>query len=373
MKYKETLLFIAKSLTITLEEKNRAEIKSILKSSDVDWDVFVKLSTSHNVFTTIYLNFKRANFLRYLPDDLVDYMKYITNLNKSRNLQILKQVKELNNLLLANNITPIFLKGVSNLWAGIYQNVSERTIGDIDFIFSNEDYPKAITVLRDYGYSDVEKRKYYDPETRHHRRLQKKNHIAAIEIHKELIIEDYTSEFNFNLIKKDIQIIKGVCILSYANKLNLSIISFQINDNGFYYKTMSLRNAYDVFLLSKKTNAKVAVTLYDKLTNPLNCFLAACYEVFNKIDSLEYNYNKKTESYLRALNKNYTNRNKAKIQYKIIKTYLSFKSKLIILQKSLIYKEYRFWLFNILTDITWYGEKLSKLGIMGKIRKKQKL
>ena len=35
---------------------------------------------------------------------------YITNLNKSRNLQILKQVKELNNLLLANNITPIFLK-----------------------------------------------------------------------------------------------------------------------------------------------------------------------------------------------------------------------------------------------------------------------
>ena len=81
--------------------------------------------------------------------------------------------------------------------------------------------------------------------------------------------------------------------MSYANKLNLSIIANQINDNGFYYKTMALRNAYDVFLLSKKTNAKDAVNTLDKLTNPLNCFLAACYEVFNTVDSLEYNKQKK--------------------------------------------------------------------------------
>ena len=56
---------------------------------------------------------------------------------------------------------------------------------------------------------------------------------------------------------------------------------------------MALRNAYDVFLLSKKTNAKDAVNALDKLTNPLNCFLAACYEVFNKVDSLEYNNQKR--------------------------------------------------------------------------------
>ena len=81
--------------------------------------------------------------------------------------------------------------------------------------------------------------------------------------------------------------------MSYANKLNLSIIANQINDSGFYYKTMALRNAYDVFLLSKKTNAKDAVNTLDKLTNPLNCFLAACYEVFNNVESLEYNNTKK--------------------------------------------------------------------------------
>ncbi len=62
-------------------------------------------------FLRIYCNFKRADFLKYLPADLVDYMKHITDLNRDRNTQIIQQAQELNSLLLANNIRPIFLKG----------------------------------------------------------------------------------------------------------------------------------------------------------------------------------------------------------------------------------------------------------------------
>ena len=144
------------------------------------------------------------------------------------------------------------------------------------------DSTKAIRVLREFGYSDVNKHPF--PVTRHYSRLQKENRIAAVEIHNELIIEKYTNEFNYSFVEKDTQLIKGVTVLSYANKLNLSIIANQINDSGFYYKTMALRNAYDVFLLSKKTNAKDAVNSLNKLSHPLNCFLAACYEVFNKVE-----------------------------------------------------------------------------------------
>ena len=127
-------------------------------------------------------------------------------------------------------------------------------VGDIDFIFSKEDYPKAITILRESGYSEVEKRGYYSPsEHRHYRRLKKENNIAAIEIHSEILgIEKYRREFNYSVVEKDSQVIDEVRVLSYANKLNLSIIANQINDSGFYYKTIALRNAYDVFLLSKK-------------------------------------------------------------------------------------------------------------------------
>ncbi|MFT4645889.1 MAG: hypothetical protein ACI8ZX_002308, partial [Planctomycetota bacterium] len=163
MNYKETLYFIAKSLTISLDEKNRHEIEIILKTTDVDWEAVVKVSTSHYVFPAIYCNFKRADFLKYLPVDLVAYMKHITNLNRDRNTQIIQQAQELNSLLLANNITPVFLKGPGNLLAGIYYDIAERMVGDIDFIFSKEDYPKAITTLREFGYSEVINQEYYNP------------------------------------------------------------------------------------------------------------------------------------------------------------------------------------------------------------------
>jgi len=106
--YKETLFFIAKCLTISLEEKSREEIEFILKTTNIDWDTVVKVSTSHYVFPAIYCNFKRAYFLKYLPADLVDYMKQITNLNRDRNTQIIQQAKELNSLLLDNGVRPLF-------------------------------------------------------------------------------------------------------------------------------------------------------------------------------------------------------------------------------------------------------------------------
>ena len=198
---------------------------------------------------------------------------------------------------------------------------------------------------------------------RHYPRLKKEDRIAALEIHKEFLIEKYQNEFNYSFTEKDSQVINEVSVLSYANKLNLSIIANQINDNGFYYTTMDLRNAYDVFLLSKKTNAKVAVNALIKLTNPLNCFLAACYEVFNKVDSLEHKKTKNVASYLSVFNSQFTNPILTKRRHKRIKIYLFIKYGLYIIYKSIIYKEYRIFLFKRVTDKNWYKRKLFQFAI----------
>jgi len=365
LNYKEILFFIAKCLTISLEAKNRQQIEKQLKSTSIDWDTVVKVSTAHYVFPALYCNLQRANFLHYLPQEMVSFMEHITDINRERNKQIIAQAKELNNFLLANNIRPIFLKGTGNLLAGIYNDIAERMVGDIDFIFSKEDYLKAIAILREFGYSEVKKQEYYPPdEFRHYRRLQKENSIAAIEIHKDLLsIKKYTKEFNYCFLAKDSQVLNGVTVLSYANKLNLSIIANQINDHGFYYKTMALRNAYDVFLLSKKTNAKDAANTLDKLTNPLNCFLAACFEIFNQADSLRYNPTAKTASYLRDFNSQFTNPIPTKRQSKFNKIYIFIKRIFYILYKSITHSEYRVFIFKSLTDKNWYIQKLIQFGI----------
>ena len=354
MSYKETLYFIAKCLTISFELKNRQQIEAQLKSNKLDWNSIVQVSTSHYVFPALYCNLKNQNFLKYLPNDLIKYMVYITNLNSQRNLQIIAQAKEINKILLANNITPIFLKGTANLLANLYVNIAERMVGDIDFILSKEDFDKAILVLRSNGYFDVGKYDYHFPAQKHYRRLKKKNNIASIEIHQELLLEKYQKEFNYNFVKKNSQVINNLNVLSFDNKLNLSIIAFQINDAGFYYNNISLRNAYDVFLLSKKTNSGNAINSLKKLKHPLNCFLAVCFEIFNKVDSLQYYESKKTSLYVKNFNLQFENVKTTIFKHRIIKFYLFFKVLLNILIKSILYKDCRIWLIKRLTDINRY-------------------
>ena len=66
MNYKETLFFVAKCLTISLEEENKKEIENQLKTTEIDWDADVKASTTNYVLTALYCNLKRAYFLEYL-------------------------------------------------------------------------------------------------------------------------------------------------------------------------------------------------------------------------------------------------------------------------------------------------------------------
>tara|TARA_B100002051_G_C16744161_1_gene646341 strand:+ start:2817 stop:3908 length:1092 start_codon:yes stop_codon:yes gene_type:complete len=358
MNYKETLFFIAQCLTISFEEKNKEIVLIKLKSDEIDWDAVVKVSTSHYVFPALYCNLRRAGYLKYIPEELVSYMKYITDLNREQNKQIISQAKKINTLLIKNNIKPIFLKGTGNLLAKLYLDVAERMVGDIDFILSKQDYSRAIQILYENGYEDVIEENYHFPTQKHYRRIKKKNNISALEIHHDLLRKKYYSEFNYSIISKDIQNINGFNVLSYSNKLNLSIIADQINDYGYYLKRISLRNAYDVFLLSKKTNAKNCFIKFKKLQNPLNCFLAGCFLTFGKIDSLKYVKTIGTDRYLQQFKSVINGKNIIKLKIKTLVIY--FYKRFVIVQKIFTKKEYRKWFINKILDKKWYQKKLFK-------------
>ncbi|WP_298780232.1 nucleotidyltransferase family protein [uncultured Polaribacter sp.] len=359
MTYKETLFFIGKCLTISHENRNKILVEDHLKSENVDWDAVVKLSTAHYVFPALYCNLKRANFLHYLPKELVNYMIHITDLNRERNQQIIDQAKEINTLLLDNNITPIFLKGTGSLLEGLYEDIAERMVGDIDFIVNKNHSLKSFNILKENSYSA-----HIDQlnDHRHLSRLIHKDKIGALEIHKELLIENFADEFNYDYIKTDSQIINEVNVMSYQNQLCLSIIAKQINDSGMHFKNIALRNAYDVFLLSKKTEAKKAFNQFNKLKNPLNNFLALCFEVFNKVDSLQYQENKETKKYVSIFKRHLVDESLGKKKYKNTSRKLFIKSRFNIIYKSIFNKSYRNWLIKRTSDKNWQKEKLIQLG-----------
>lgn len=346
MNYKDTLFFIGKCLTINQEPKNLALITTQLKNKEIDWESVVKISTSHYVFSALYHNLRRADLLSYLPKDLVEYMQHISQLNGERNQAIISQVKELKDLLNEHDINPIFIKGVGFLFQDFYADIEERMMADIDFIISEEDYEKGISIIENFGYKNVDDFIHHSPTFIHYPRIQKEGCPAAVEIHKEVIIDKFADEFNYEIIQKNAIDVNGIKVLSYDDQLVLSILANQINDNGFYYKNITLKNAYDVYLLSKKTDALKAFENFNKLKHPLNCFLASCYQVFNEIDSLTYDSTPESEKYLRDFNAYLTEDKKRIKDYRKTKARLFLVRKKDFIMKTILQKDFRKWFFN---------------------------
>lgn len=364
MNFKETLFFIGKCLTISHEKNNKALVEKELVSGHVNWELVTKVSTAHYVFPALYCNLKRADFLRYLPQDLVAYMIYISEVNRERNLQIIEQAKEINELLLANNIQPIFLKGTGNLLEGLYQDPAERMVGDIDFLVSLENYSKTIELLKQVNYVELSTSNPHTFDFRHYPRLIHQNYIAAVEIHKDVIINKYKGDFPYeNLNNNHIQTAENCFVLGYNHQLLLSVSAFQINDNGQKLNTLALRNAYDAFLLSLKTNGIQSLAKTSKIYKPINQFLDLSREVLNYPKSLNLSTKYKDTSYKKRFYKLITDPiANSKHQQKIYRK-LVLKLAYPILLKSIINRETRKWLISKLSNSDWRKQKLAQLGI----------
>ncbi|MFY9241979.1 MAG: nucleotidyltransferase family protein [Polaribacter sp.] len=298
MTYKETLFFIGKCLTVNYNLTTKISIEKELKTATIDWDSVVKLSTSHYVFPALYCNFKKADFLHYLPQDLVDYMEYITHLNRERNKEIIEQTKEINELLSASNITPIFLKGTGNLLEGLYDDIAERMLGDIDILIKKEDCNRAFEILQKNNYTKVLPVLFEDH--RHLPRIINPNKIAAMEIHREMLLIEKSKYFNYESIKDSLKhdINNNCYVLSDENKIKLTIYSKLINDKEYILKRITLRAAYDFFLVASKSSN----TLYlhdENLGKELN----AGVEVYNFIlpnsKNVSFDSNKQSKLHLK--------------------------------------------------------------------------
>ncbi len=357
MTYKEAIFFIGKCLTISHEKQNRSEIELELKKNKIDWDIIVKVSTAQYVFPALYCNLQSADFLQYLPIDLVEYMIHITDLNRERNQQIIKQAKEINELLLANNITPIFLKGTGNLLEGLYEDIAERMVGDIDLLIHNQNCESAYKLLQKNGYFNKNKISKISKYHRHLPRIIHVNKIGAVEIHKEMLRKEKSKFFNYDFIKNSLEKINGITFLSFENQIKLTVFSKFINDDAYLLKNISLRAAYDIFLLDKKLKKHTSIN-HNHLNKELNAGLKLYTSILSQPKNFSFISSKKENIYLNKYINSIDNTKQKSLTTKKVKSYLWFKSRFTILFKALFNKSYFTFVFSRLTDLNWYKKKI---------------
>ena len=262
MTNKETFYFTGKCLTLDEHPEFREEIIDLIATGSIDWEKFVVLWSNHLILPVIYLKFKSLGIIEHLPNELREYLKEVYDLNLERNNQILKQLKEVTTILNKGNIYPVFLKGAAHLLNGLYSDIGERMMGDIDFLVPEKDYLPSAKLLMNEGYStdgpcygDIESLKHYPG-------LLKAGAPAHLEIHRLPVSEDYQSWFSAQIIdkeKKTVPTLEGCFVLSAKHSIIHNFIHSQLGHSGHVFGIVSFRDIYDLYLLSKRSEIQEAL------------------------------------------------------------------------------------------------------------------
>jgi hypothetical protein len=361
MTYKEALLFIGKSLTLNCYPGRADEIRSVIRSGSVIWEQIVSVGTAHFVFPALYLQFKRSGILPELPADLVVYMEEFAAINRQRNQQIIEQAIELTTLLNLHGISPVFLKGTAHLLDGLYDDIAERMVGDIDFLVDENLMQKAAELLISNGYEALAN---YNPKymklTKHYPRLKNDNRVAAVEIHRQILRYPNDRFLDSNLISSEARLLNQnskAFVLSYKYQIIHNILNVQLNDSGWFYAKIFYRQMYDLLLLSGKENPFLVVKDFGKYFQPMNANLALTSYILCQPNRISSQPNWQARMFLARIKLNLNSSRWERFSHVILYFVRRF-SNHVLITRSFFDADARNLLLDSLKDPKWYGTYL---------------
>lgn len=121
----------------------------------------ISMQDRKKILKTIKSNKYSPLFLKYLSEkkmydlftkDEIDSLEIQKKRFQIQNLEIIKEVLNIDKIFKKNNLNPVYLKGVGLL--DEFEDISLRPSNDIDILFSKEEVYKAYKVLKDNGYEE---------------------------------------------------------------------------------------------------------------------------------------------------------------------------------------------------------------------------
>lgn len=249
-----------------------------LESDAFDWEKIVPVASSQLIIPLIYCKLKEKELLKQIPEDLNSYLEEITKQNRERNKTIITEVHKISALFRENKIDHVFLKGSALLVSGIYRDIAERMVGDIDILVHPDQLLESQELLMYNGYAQAEESltdKYF--EQKHLPRLLPKKNIAAIEIHRRLIQKSTDDLLDPVKVLKNKSQNGNINIPATTDLLLHSILNFEVNDLGFYFNYLGLRNAYDVLTLSASSTNTIKNNFADNNYTRSFSMKLSCY------------------------------------------------------------------------------------------------
>lgn len=281
-----TYKFLAGCLSLECGDERRDEILEAVSSGKVNWPEFFLLGGNHLILQTIYRIFNSQDITAQLPSEVTVSLKNIFLLNRERNNKIMAQALEIQGLLSAGGITPLFLKGTGHVMNGLYSDPAERLMADIDLLVEPGNIEKAVECLVAAGYQGPLK---IHPERahlykKHHPGLFKPGMPAFVEIHWEAVRPPNNKTFSSKKIleRRTPSLLYPDCYtLDMEDHVVHNFIHSQLEHGGDFYARVYLRNMYDMLLLSKHCSPERALAPYEPFRRESARYLFLIDNVFD--------------------------------------------------------------------------------------------
>ena len=240
-----TLLLLGR----TLNDRSVATAREA--TAPVNWPLLVVLASHHLVTPALAPRLGKAVGAP-LDCELQQYFGVLRALNRERNQRIRIQLRDLVAALNTAGIVPILLKGTAHLTLGLYEDDADRVIGDIDLLVAEEERAAALALLGELGYSS------YDDDVdhahmHHYAPVAREDSEAWVELHK--LASPYRRALPTPvLIQRARRVsseIGAVAVPSPDDLLVHNIVHSQRHKRGFWSAEFSLRDAFDLVLLTR--------------------------------------------------------------------------------------------------------------------------
>ena len=256
------IYFIGQCLALDEHPSFRETIITQFSDPGYDWNSFIWTGSNHLVLPAIYLKFRKHDLLGYLPEVLAQHLEEIHSLNCTRNTQIIAQMKEITATFNRAGISPVYLKGTGNLIDGIYSDIGERIVGDIDLLVPEAGYLKAVELAKAIGYENHWGEPRNPEKLKHYPGLYRADVPADIEIHRLPVVPEYLKHFNSEMIfaqKTKVEGYAGCFVAGINHKVIQNFIHSQLSNAGHRLGVVALRDVYDLYCFSKRTNLQQTI------------------------------------------------------------------------------------------------------------------
>jgi hypothetical protein len=87
-----------------------------------------------------------------VPQDVQEALDAMAEMNRARNKWILSELRTIAGFLNERGIEPVVLKGAAALLSGVYEDLADRYLADLDLLIREGDFEAAIEAFRENGF-----------------------------------------------------------------------------------------------------------------------------------------------------------------------------------------------------------------------------